>query len=242
MLMEVYMKTSKWLKVMISIMLIGSLCIFAFPDANADAASSTKASVLTKTYKVKFLKYPQVSGLNRESQKKINAILYKHIQNSYKSYLQLKKNMEDYKKTANCKELPSSCTYDYSTSYKVKYNKWDQLSLIMYDYQYSGGAHGTTFVTTYNFNLKTGKLYKLSDILTSKTKFNKVTNYAKKYILNHPDIFFTDNFILKDFKITNSNSFYITSNGFYLIFQEYEVAAYAVGHPIIKIPNSIYQE
>lgn len=239
--MEENMRTSKWLKVMISCMLICSLFVFAIPSVDVNATSSTKATVISKTYK-KMMKYPQVSGLkSKAAQKKINTILSTHIQGSYKSYLQLKKNMEEYKKEANCKEFPYSCTYSYSTSYKVKYNTNGKLSIIMYDDMYSGGAHGLRYVASYNFNSKTGKLYKLSDILTTKTKFNKVTAYAKKYMVNHSDLFFTDDLTLDNFKVTKDNSFYFTKDGFYLIFQEYEVAPYAAGNPIIKVPNKIYQ-
>lgn len=241
--MEGNMKTSKWLQVMMSIMLICSLFVFALPSVDVNAASPTKAIVVTKTYKAKkTLKYPQVSGLSsKKAQKKINQILDKHIQGSYNNYLQLKKNMEEYKKEANCKELPSSCSYKYGTTYKIKYNQNGKLSINMHDYMYSGGAHGLSYVATYNFNLSNGKLYKLSDILTTKAKFEKVTKYAKKYIRNHPKIFFADDTTLHDFKVTNSNQFYFTNKGFYLIFQEYEVAPYAVGNPIIKIPSTVYQ-
>jgi hypothetical protein len=106
---------------------------------------------------------------------------------------------------------------------------------------YSGGAHGLGFVTTYKFNLQTGKQYKLSEILTSESKFTKVTKYAKKYMINHPDIFFADDVTLNDFKVANTHPFYFTKNGFYLIFQEYEVAPYAAGNPIIKVPSSVYK-
>ena len=241
--MEGSMKTSKWLKVMMSFMLICSLFVFALPSVDVNATSSTKAKVITKTYKAKQnFKYPQVSGLNSSTaQKKINGILYKHVQGSYKNYLQLKKDMDAYKKEANCKRFPYSCSYYYGTSYKVKYNSKEKLSLIMYDDMYSGGAHGLRSVTTYTFNPKMGILYKLSDILTTKTKFEKVTKYAKKYMVNHPTIFFTDAFTLKGFKVTNSNQFYFTNKGFYLIFQEYEVAPYAIGNPIIKVPSTVYQ-
>jgi len=237
------MKTAKWIKGMISFIMICALFTVVLPSNDVHAASSTKAKVVTKTYKEKkFLKYPQVSGVqSTAAQKKINTVLYKHIQGSYKRYLQLKKDMEDYKKEANCKEYPSSCAYDYSTSYKVKYNSKGKLSMIVLDRMYSGGAHGLGNVTTYNFNLKTGNQFKLNNILTTQSKFTKVTKYTKKYMANHPTIFFSDDDMLHDFKVTNANSFYFTDNGFYLIFQEYEVAPYAAGNPIIKVPRSVYK-
>ena len=202
-----------------------------------------RPNVTTKTYKDQnFLKYPQVFGLNSTvAQKKINDILTKHIQGSYKGYLTLKKSMEEYKKEADCKKMPFTCQYSYHTSYKVKYNQNGKVSILLYDYTYSGGAHGLTYITAYNFTLQTGKPYNLRNILTSKTKFLKVTKYAKGYMIKHPAIFFMDDYTLKNFKVNNSTQFYFTDQGIYLIFQEYEVAPYAAGNPIIQVPRAIYK-
>ena len=148
--------------------------------------------------------------------------------------------MEEYKKEANCKEYPQSCKYSYSTSYKVKYNSNGKFSIIILDSMYSGGAHGLSLVTTYNFNLKTGRQYKLSDILTTKTKFEKVTKYAKKYMVNHPDLFFPIDFILNDFKVTNSNPVLLYYKWLLPYFSRIRSSPYAAGHPIIKVPSKVY--
>lgn len=237
------MKKLKSLKIMISFILIYGLFVLISPSFETNAASSTRAEVVTKTYKDHhFLKYPQVFELNNAvAQKKINDILTTHIQESYKGYLHLKKSMEEYKKEADCKKMPFTCQYSYHTSYKIQYNQNGKVSILLYDYMYSGGAHGLTYITAYNFNLKTGKQYTLSSILTSKTKFLKVTKYAKGYMIKHPAIFFVDDYTLENFKVNNSTQFYFTDQGIYLIFQEYEVAPYAAGNPIIQVPRSIYK-
>ena len=224
-------------------MVVFAMFAFITPSDETHAASSTKSKITLKTYKSKkFLKYPQVSELkSTTAQKNINKVLSNHIQGSYKGYLELKKSMEKIKKEGYCTENPTSCNYEYQTSYKVKYNNNGKLSILIYDYVYEGGAHGYGPVTSYNFDLKTGKQYTINNILTSNTKYKKVTNYAKKYMINHPDIFTPGYLSMNEFKIDKNNQFYFTSNGIYLIFQEYEVAPYSSGYPIIKVSSSIYK-
>ena len=237
------MKNIKWSKLIICWLMMFALFVsFSLPSNDAYAASSTKAKVITKTYKSKqFLKYPQVSRLKSTSaQKKINSVLVKHIQGSYKSYNQLKKDMEELQGDPLCKEYPYACQYDYTTSYKVKYNKNGKVSILIFDWMYAGGAHGSGSVTSYNFNLKTGKHYTLSDTLTSKAKYTKVTKYVKSYMSKHPDIFF-ESYLLDDFKVDKNTQFYYTDKGIALIFQEYEVAPYAVGNPVIHVPSTVYK-
>jgi inhibitor of cysteine peptidase len=52
--------------------------------------------------------------------------------------------------------------------YIVTYNQNGLLSFVLSDYQYSGGAHGSTVQTACTFDLATGRTLKLSDILDGK--------------------------------------------------------------------------
>jgi hypothetical protein len=200
----------------------------------------TPVKVESKTYKEEFLVYPQVTDMkNTEVQKKINKELTAHIESSYKGYLDLKKEMEKYRKEEkeHCKEFPYSCEYSYSTRYDIKFNKDGKLSIIIYDSTYSGGAHGLEGLKTFNFNLQTGERYTLKDIISDESKFASLTKYAKKYMKEHQEIFF-DEEIIGDFAVNDQTQFYFTDTGIDLIFQQYEVAAYAAGHPTISIPMS----
>ncbi len=49
---------------------------------------------------------------------------------------------------------------------------------------------------------------------------------------------FFDEEMLKDFAVNEQTQFYFTESGIDLIFQQYDVAAYAAGHPTISIPSS----
>lgn len=229
-------------KIVLSLLLLGAV-VFSFESSTSQVeAASAKAKVITKIYKgKKFLKYPQVSGgVSKSAQAKINKVLYSHIKRSYKGYTDLKKSMEEFQSDPICKQYPSSCSYEYNVSYKVQYNMSGKLSIRISDYQFSGGAHGNSAVTVYNFNLKSGKQYKLTDVVKTKAKLQKVYNYTYNYMAKRPNLFFVEE--LKDnLKINSKTQFYFTSGGIILVFQEYEVGPYSSGTPTVKIPSQVYK-
>ncbi|MGP7815893.1 DUF3298 and DUF4163 domain-containing protein [Niallia sp. 01092] len=231
-------------KYLIVISLILSLFFYTFPLQHSHASRSANAAITTKYYQNnKNLKYPIVSNIhNKTAQSKINAVLTAHIKKSAKAYHQLMQQMEEDKKKDFCKDSPSRCQYEYVTNFEVKNNKKDKLSILFFDYQFTGGAHGNTVVTSYNFSLKDGHLYSLDDFFTSAKTYKKVTSYAKNYMLKHPDIFYPDPKEFDSFQITNQTQFYFADDGLNLIFQQYEVGPYVSGHPVIKIPSSLYSK
>lgn len=234
------MRYKNWIKVIVCILIFSSFYIL--PLDRTKAASQSEATIMTTTYKEDFMKYPQISNLKSiTAQTKINEVLARHIKLSYSGYQKLIKEMEEFKKKGKCKENPQACKYSYITSYEVKHNENGKLSILLFDSTYSGGAHGLTTVTTYNFNLKTGLRYKIKDILSTDRKLELATEYAKQYMKQHSDTFFADEDKLTDFTINQDTQFYFTNNGIELIFQQYEVAPYAAGHPTINVPSSIYQ-
>lgn len=142
---------------------------------------------------------------------------------------------EDY-----CKEIPSACQYSYQTSYEVKYNANGKLSIIYFDYVYTGGAHGNGFATLYNFDINTGKHYQINDILKIPANYSNVTEYVFQYLSTHePNSNFVKN--ISDFNINKDTQFSFADDGINLIFQEYEVAPYAAGNPQVFVPSSVYK-
>lgn len=212
------------------------------PSNMMEVSELVEASVFveSKTFKEEFLVYPQVINMNdQKAQGKINDVFKKHIESAYEGYLKLKEDMEKFKEEEkeHCKEFPYSCEYSYITRFEVKFNQDGKLSILFYDSIYSGGAHGIETVATYNFDTKTGELYTLKDIISDESKFESLTEYAKKYMKDHQELFFEEN-IIGDFKVSEDTQFYFTESGIDLIFQQYDVAPYAAGHPTISIPNS----
>jgi hypothetical protein len=234
---------NKWksFKVFVTFVLVLGLFGFLFPLQKTEAVTSKSAHVTTHYYKgEKFLKYPQVSGqTSKSAQNKINTVFLGAVKKSYQKYLQTMKQEKIDKANGYCQG--ATCNYIQSSSYQTKYNTNGKLSILYHDYQYAGGAHGGDIVTSYNFSLSTGKQYKINDILKTTTNFKKVTNYAFNYLSSHEPY---KEYIItskSEFSVNKNTQFYFTSGGIYLVFQEYEVCAYAAGQPILKIPSSIYK-
>lgn len=202
-------------------------------SSSKSAASQAKITHVHQQYfqNQKFLKYPQITGLkSRTVQTKINQTFFSHIASSYKAYLQIR--------AAEKKDKSKIAPYEFNTFFKVKYHTPTLLSILFYEYRYTGGDHGGLSVVSYNFDLRSGKQMKLSDLL--KGRFNKVQEYCLDYMEKHEGYFF-DSKMLNSFSLSPDTSFYFTDSGIALIFQEYEVAPYAAGNPVINIPASLYK-
>ncbi len=191
------------------------------------------------------LDYPQVTNLkNKSAQDKINATLKQYIQTAYNEYLNIKAEEKERRQdyfNENGHEVPTEeeymYTYEYQVSYGVKFNENNLLSIVMNDAIYTGGAHGTTIVTSYNFNILTGQQLFVGDIAKSQTNLNKIKDYAINELSKRDYVF---NEELKNIEINNNRPFYFAQNGIILMFQEYEVAPYAAGRPEVKIPIEVY--
>lgn len=227
------MKYRKVFKLSLVLVTIFTLSLFTLFGHESSAATS-KAKVTQHYYSgKKFLKYPQVSSINKSAKKRINDTFKKHMKKSYQNYLNVKKDEKETRKN-----YPKVDPFYYKTSYKVKYSTKQTLSIIIYDDIYLGGAHGNSEVTTYNFKISTGKQVKIKDLLNTKSKYLKVQKYAYNYF--HKTVPY--NMYVKKLKDVKLNQFYYTKNGIYLIYQQYEIAPYAAGHPIYKIPSSVYKK
>ena len=199
------------------------------------------AKITKQNYKnLSDITYPQISGLKKTAQDKINKVLKAHAKKSYASYLETQqREKEAQKDVKQCKEFPYSCQYEYTLTYQVKYNQDGKLSILVYDYTYEGGAHGLAAVTSYNFTISSGSQVKINNILTSSNKYQKVQKYAYTYMKKHPEIFYVTK--QSEVPVHKNSQFYYTSDGIYLIFQSYEVGPYSSGHPTVKVPSSVYK-
>ena len=124
--------------------------------------------------------------------------------------------------------------YELYIDYKLTYNKNNIISIPMNIYEFTGGAHGMTYLNSYNYNLINGKKLKLSDIFKENIDYKKIIdNYIKYVIKKNPDIYFQGNNGFKGIK--EEQSFYIEDDGIVIYFDLYEIAPYYVGIPNFKI-------
>jgi len=129
--------------------------------------------------------------------------------------------------------------YEVHISTELKYTSKDFVSLVIYYYTYTGGAHGNTIVSTYNVDLKRGKVLSLDDI------FDNACNYKdiiRKEIVNQinlqKDNYFEDavEYVQKD--TLSQRPFTITKDALQIYYQDYEIAPHSTGMPIFEIPFS----
>ena len=114
------------------------------------------------------------------------------------------------------------------------------LSCTFSEYSYLGGAHSNTFLTLTNFNMKSGEIIELSDILIH-GYLDELNNIAEPIFRKEKelteDINLTEaGFWFDDDKFGVSNNFTIGKDGLTFYYNSYEITAYAYGPTELFIP------
>ena len=192
------------------------------------------------------IKYPFLKIKDKNTNKKdskvkivesINEEIYEYILEFKNRIKEESKQYEkDYKKIySKQKEQYVKYQYEAYSEYEVTYNKNNILSIPITTYEFTGGAHGMTYLKSYNYNLLTGKQIKIKDIFKSGTDYEKIINdYISKEIEKNKDLYFTGENGFKG--ISSNQDFYIEKDGLVVYFQRYDIAPYYVGIPKFKIP------
>jgi len=123
--------------------------------------------------------------------------------------------------------------------YIVHYQKNDLLSLSVFYYCYTGGAHGCTIQEAYNLNLVNGEEISLQEILKEKKDYVEVINREiKRQIKLNPEAYFNDAI---SHSISEEQPFYLIEDGIIIYFGLYEIAPYSSGIRYFKIPFSLFE-
>ncbi|UKS26367.1 DUF3298 and DUF4163 domain-containing protein [Paenibacillus sp. HWE-109] len=129
---------------------------------------------------------------------------------------------------------PKNPLADVTAYYEIKTNERNVLSLTLWNYTFSGGAHGLTIQNALTFSTETGKSYALKDL------FKPGSDYVGKLsALIQAELKTRDIPLLVDFKaIRPDQDFYIADKSLVIYFQVYELAAYVYG--FLYFPISVY--
>ncbi|RDY25738.1 DUF3298/DUF4163 domain-containing protein [Romboutsia weinsteinii] len=124
--------------------------------------------------------------------------------------------------------------YEAYSNYNVTYNKNNLISIPITTYEFTGGAHGMTYLKSFNYDLKTGEELKLSDIFKEEVDYKKITNaFIKNEISKTPGNYFDGE---EGFKgISDNQNFYLEDDGVVVYFSLYEIAPYSSGIPKFKL-------
>jgi len=130
--------------------------------------------------------------------------------------------------------------YEAYMEYTVTYNENCFLSVYVDKYEYTGGAHGNTVRSSDTWELCSGTQLPLYSFFKSGTNYNhvlteEITKQAEYNLKQNQHIYFDDykSLILKSF---NQQSFYLTSNGMVIYYQQYDIAPYSTGIVEFLIP------
>ena len=186
--------------------------------------------------------YPAFSGLvDATAQDKINQGIKNFVAGE----------IEDFKKYAseNCNfsDLPNPPVWGCEmiiTSNGFNLAKESILSVRMEDYRFTGGAHGGTTYTFLNYDINTGEKIDWKSIFMGDSQYlQKIADYSmtdlKKQLLKPDESSTDEGWIVRGTEPIDEN--YNTNvgydkNGLFIIFQQYQVAAYAAGPQQVIIP------
>ncbi|UUZ84241.1 DUF3298 and DUF4163 domain-containing protein [Paenibacillus sp. P26] len=119
--------------------------------------------------------------------------------------------------------------------YEIKTNERGVLSLSIFNYAYSGGAHGLTLQKSLTFDVQTGNLYGLYDLFFHGIDYVKsLSDLIQQQIQGRrlP--------LLSEFRgIRPDQDFYIADKALVVYFQVNEITAYVYGFQYF--PISVYQ-
>jgi hypothetical protein len=180
--------------------------------------------------------FPLIQGMkDKRVEEKINQIIQKDILN-FKNQLQAES--EDYLKLARSEGWEIR-KYIATTYYIVHYQKDNLLSLSVFYYSYTLGAHGYTLQRAYSFNLANGEMILLSDILKEKKDDVDIINQEIKRQINlNPQEYFTEWSAFQS--ISQEQPFYLIEDGMVIYFGLYEIAPYASGIRYFRIPYFLF--
>lgn len=156
------------------------------------------------------------------------------------------KRVSDFKKENKAelaemvKDSESSPGFALDVSYHTTFADKNLISVLVWTYSYTGGAHGGATSTTFNYDLASGRMLKLADIFQPNSGYLKtisaycITTLTKE--LGDVDAEWLRTGAGP--KAENYNSWNVTPDGLQITFDAYQVAAYAFGPQEVIVPFS----
>jgi hypothetical protein len=163
----------------------------------------------------------------------IGAVFLKTKKTVFSDYLEANKDLKD-------DELKATMDYDEEEedNLMIAFQSPKLLTLAMYVFSYTGGAHGNYGTSFSSIDLVNNRVLVLDDVITESGKavlsglLEK--NYRKQYHVSPTDSL-TEGGLLEN-KIEPNQNFYVTAKGIGFNYVPYEIASYLMGEINIFIP------
>jgi hypothetical protein len=173
------------------------------------------------------IEIPVISGMaNEQFQTEINASFENNVRDFVEGimsdYMLFLEDAEEYGFP-----VPPFTVY---VEFEVALNTDEFLSLYLSYYSFTGGAHGMSFIETYNIDLETGELIELKDLFLNGVDYKTPINEeVKRSMAKESERYFSD--VFTTVSITDNQLFCLTDEGIIVYFGLYEIAPYSSGMP-----------
>ncbi len=171
------------------------------------------------------IQYPLFSMTDKAVAEKLNAVIMADVNTAQK---EAQDNLKYYEGSG------SPNKYETYFNYRIVYQKGNILSIVLNDYQYYGGAHGSDRQISHTFDLKTGAEYKLDDLMKSGSGYKDYINKCIKADIVKDGM--EEAQLAKFESIADDQSYYLSDKGVVVYFQQYEYFPYAAGIMEYTIP------
>lgn len=177
--------------------------------------------------------YPQILGLeNTNIENKINIFLKDEFNQSIIWFDEFVAALDSFTIT----EYEAGMFFSFETGFDIKLNSGKILSLMLNHYQFTGSAHGNYFATGFTFDLSSGELITLENIIKP-NKLLELTEITAETIL---EIYNSDSLseagLFEDFlELEWDQDFFLLENSIILQFDPYEIAPYSAGDIEVEI-------
>jgi len=149
-------------------------------------------------------------------------------------YQQLKKD-EDFNA-----ELSWMYTWEIISDMEIVFNDYNLLCYSIDKYEFTGGAHGTSLIIFNNIEIENQKVIELKDIFIENYEDKLLEIILQKLVKNF-ELNSTEklNEYLFDYKeVEITPNFYLDHSGIGFVYNQYEIAPYALGQIYVFIPYS----
>ncbi len=181
--------------------------------------------------------YPQLVGENSANADAFNKAVSDFVSKEVSGF---KKDIK-----ANLAENPSDADRPGNSleiSYHTAFADKNLISLLVWTYQFTGGAHGNSLSTTFNYDLQNGRMIKLADLFQPNSNYLKmISGYCITTLTKELGSEGIDPEWLRNGagpKAENYKSWNITPDGLQITFDAYQVAAYVFGPQEVIVPYS----
>lgn len=176
-----------------------------------------------------------------DKEQELSRTIKNTVESDWKSFKAVAE--KDWKKiSALNSKLPP---YEYIVQSAVSYSG-NIISVFLTTYRFSGGAHGETFIKTFNFDTKEKKLLNITEV--SDYSFEELSDLSRKYI--HNKLISENKFEITGEEVNiltemidegtlpiagNFQNFTVDGNKLFIYFEQYKVAPYSYGIQVVEL-------